>query len=271
MYSRGKIISKLVFGLDQLSCQQKVGDILVTAAHVDAYDGVNFPRKLRHFYKDVLRKLFTKGVSVVTRSDGNRLHVHIAAEMPSLCTSFDWISFEQAERYYELFKKTKTREDLKFYQYYLKKFRRSLPIDWQLINRKLMAEGKKYGLGRVFLTPVRKNLKALKWYLVSNVPYKRDPRDKGVHFFLAWGIKRANGFQIVNKYTRAYRAKLKKFAQGLQLNDQNYNITLRSVLGSNWYFKVSELVKYIDSLTEEQQLRYENLQRTVRTHLLRSS
>jgi hypothetical protein len=269
MYFRGKIIAKLVYGLDQLSCQAGLGDILVTAKHADAYDGKTFSKKLREFNKNVLRKLFPKGVGVVTRSSGGRLHFHVACNMPGLCASFDWISFEQSERYFKLYKKTKSNADLNFYRYYTAKYRRSLPKDWQVINRKLMQAGKRYGLGRVFLTPIRKNKTAYKWYLVSNVPYKRDTRDKGVHFFLSWGVNRAVRFQVLNKYTKEYRSKLNKFSTDLQLNSENYTMYLRGVLGSNWYYQISDLIKDINNLNISQQRRYRELQNTLRIHQLR--
>lgn len=269
MYSRGKNIAKLVAGLNHLSCQLKVGDILITANR-DAYNGIEFNRKLGTF-KKVLERFTSKGMWIVTRSDSNRIHCHIAAEMSSMCTNFDWVSFEESEKYYKLYRKYRYKADLKFYRYFTVKYRRSLPKDWQHINHRLMSAGKRLGLGRVFLIPIRKNLKAYKWYLVSNVPYKRDRRDKGVHFFQSWGIGKTGKFQLSNSYTRSYRERLKKFAQGLQLTSNSYNISLRSVLGLSWYFKIKDLVRDIDSLSRDQQERYENLKSALRIHLLRSS
>jgi hypothetical protein len=215
--------------------------------------------------------MISKGLSIVTRSDKGRMHCHIAAEMPSMCRDFDWTAFDEAERYYKLFRVYHSRKDLEFYKYFTKKYRASLPKDWQLINRKLMTMGKRYGLGRVFLTPVRKNMQALKWYLVSNIPYRRDIRDKGIHYFDSWGLEKIHGFQIVNKFTLDYRRRLARFAKGLQLTNDSYNLILRSVLGRRWYYRVEDLIKHIDNLSPNQLLQYQDLQITVNTHLLRSS
>ena len=270
MYSRGKTIAKLINSIDQFSCQNEVGDILVTATRTNSYDGRAFAENLTNFRKNVLRKLFNKGVSIVTRSDKNRLHCHIATQMPSKCTTFDWISFSEAERYYKLYKQFKGKQDLRFYRYYTTKYRRSLPKDWQIINHKLMAAGKKYGLGRVFLTPVRKNMSALKWYYVGNIPYRRDTRDEGIHYLVSWGMDSINNFQVYNKYTTEYRNRLMRFAQGLHLNDTDYTITLRSVLGRRWHYKVKDLIQNIDNLTIEQSIKYKELRSAIDTYLLRS-
>jgi hypothetical protein len=271
MYSRGRTIARLIFGLDQLPCQQKVGDILVTAIRSQAYDGAAFATNLNNFRKRILQPLFSKGVSIVTRSDSGRMHSHIAAEMPSLCSDFDWTSFEQSEHYYRLYQQYKGKDDLKFYRYFTAKYRRSLPKDWQDINTKLMIAGKRYGLGRVFLTPIRKNLKAYKWYLVSNVPWKRDKRDSKIHYLSCWGMKSTGKFQVLNKFTNDYRRKISKFVQGLHLDSENYNICLRSMLGQRWFFRIKELIRNIDSLSVIQQIQYDELKSSIRTHILRSS
>lgn len=270
MYSRGKTIAKLVNSLSQFSCQQEVGDILITATRDNAYNGTLFSQALTNFRKNILRRLFAKGVSIVTRSDRNRLHCHIAAQMPSKCVTFDWTSFEQAEHYYRLFKQYRGKTDLQFYRYFTTKYRRSLPQDWQDINRKLMLAGKKYGLGRVFLTPVRKNMTALKWYFVGNIPYHRDTRDEGIHYLVSWGMTAITNFQVYNKYTTEYRNRLRKFCTGLQLDSNNYNITLRSVLGRRWHYKIKDIIHNIDKLSTNQSAQYNELRNIVDTHILRS-
>lgn len=270
MYSRGKIIAKLVYALDQMHCQQNIGDILITANKDVAYNSEAFAQALRKFKSKILHKLFASGASVITRSDNGRLHCHIAATISDKCTQFDWISFEQSERYYKLYTKYKSKADLLFYKYYTKKYRDSLPQSWKVINRKLTIAGKRYKLGRVFLTPIRKNTTAYKWYLVGNVPRKRDKRDSGLHFFNSWGLQTAQQFQLSNKYTACYRDKLRKFCQGLQLTSENYNIYLRSILGKSWYFKIKDMVKDVDSLNHDQKLRYANLQSALNMHILRS-
>jgi hypothetical protein len=191
--------------------------------------------------------------------------------MPCPATSFDWTSFEQSEHYYKLYKTYNHRKDLEFFRYFTKKYRKSLPIEWQKINTKLMVAGKRYGLGRVFLTPVRKNMNAYKWYLVSNIPYKRDTRDEGIHFLTSWGMNGMGGFQVINKYTCSYRDRLKRFAQSLQLNSENYNISLRSVLGTRWFFRIKDIIRDFDKLSPIQQIQYNELQEAVRTHILRSN
>src|SRR5579859_478995 len=116
MYSRGKTIAKLVNSIDQFSCQSKVGDILITA-NKNAYNGQTFSQNLKAM-KRVLHKTFPKGVSIVTRSTIGRLHCHIAVEMPDPCIDYDWTSFEQAERYYNLYKTSESAADLRFFRYY---------------------------------------------------------------------------------------------------------------------------------------------------------
>jgi hypothetical protein len=190
--------------------------------------------------------------------------------MPGPVTNFDWVAFEQSERYYNLYKHFKDKDSLKFYNYYTKKYRNSLPTTWQVINSKLMSIGKKLGLGRIFLTPIRKNLTAYKWYLVSNVPYKREKRDKYIRFFFSWGMAVVDKCQILNKYTKAYRNKLKSFAEGLQLTSESYNMVLRDVLGNSWHYRVNELIKHIDSLDSLELIKYNELKSTVALHLLRS-
>ena len=268
-YSRGKTVARLVYSMDQFSCQSKVGDILVTAAR-NAYDGPSFVTSVNKLKKEI-RKLFEKGVSIVTRSDAGRLHVHIAVQLPVSCTSFDWNSFEESERYYGLYKTFRDAKDLRFFRYYTKKYRSSMPPEWIKANRKLMLLGKRYGLGRVFLTPVRKNLPALKWYYVGNIPYTRDDRDKGIHYFTNWGMKNISGFQVLNKFTKTYRRRLSKFCQGLQLTSNDYNILLRSVLGRRWYYKCKDLIANVESMSAEQTAEYNELKSAVRTYLIRSS
>lgn len=269
MYSRGKTIAKLVNSIDQFSCQTKVGDILITAGR-DAYNGQTFAQNLKAM-KRTLHKTFAKGVSVVTRSDAGRLHCHVAVELAESCKDYDWTSFNEAERYYLLYKTFRGKEDLRFFRYYTKKYRASLPKSWKEINHKLMALGKKHGLGRVFLTPVKKNMQALKWYYVSNIPYTRDDRDRHIQYFTAWGMSKIVGFQVVNKYTKDYRSKLRRFAEGLQLNSENYNISLRSVLGRRWYFNCKDLIRDIEKLSHSQVTQYHEIREAVQTHQLRSS
>lgn len=269
MYSRGKTIAKLVNGMDQFKDQSRVGDILVTA-RVNAYNGVAFADNL-NLFRRCMQKLFKKGLTVVTRSDSGRLHCHIAVELDDSCSDFDWVAWKQAERYYDLYSAFQSSSDLKFYVYYTKKYRASLPESWRKLNLKLMAAGKKYGLGRISITPVRKNLTAMKWYYVSNIPYKRDLRDKGVRYYSSWGLESINGFQILNKYTRGYWARLRKFSEGLQLNSENYNICLRSVLGRRWFFRCKDLIKDIDKLSTAQVMEYNELRSAIQLHLLRSS
>ena len=144
-----------------------------------------------------------------------------------------------------------------------------MPKEWRKINERLMIAGKKFGLGRVFLTPVRKNLQAFRWYLVGNVPYKKDPRDKGLQYFTSWGLRKMGKGQLINHWTEDYRRRLKRFAEGLQLNNDSYNITLRSVLGRRWYFKVKDLIRDIDHLTMNQTAEYRQIQESIRTHVLR--
>jgi hypothetical protein len=215
--------------------------------------------------------MFEKGVSIVTRSSSGRLHCHIAVEISEPCRTFDWTAFDEAERYYNLYKGYRDKSDLKFYRYYTKKYRASMPRSWRNINARLMGAGKKYGLGRVFLTPVRKNMQALKWYYVSNIPRKRDTRDKGIQYFTSWGLQKTSGFQVVNRYTQEYRRKVRKFSTGLQLNSENYNISLRSVLGRRWYFKCKDLISDIDKLSTRQVMQYNELRASLQTYLLRSS
>ena len=271
MHSRGKIITRLIYGLGQLSSQASTGDILITAARSSAFNGVEFSKAINLFKQRVLRRLFTKGVAVVTRSDFGRLHSHVAVDMLVPGFDFDWLSFDQSESYYKLYKKYKTRDYLKLYRYFTVKYRRSLPAEWQVINHKLMAAGKKYGLGRIFLTPIRKNMTAYKWYLVSNVPYKRETTDKGLHFFYSWGMKTTGQFQVISNFTSSYRTRLKQFAQGLLLTPENYIIILRSVLGKSWYFRTKDIIKNIENLSPELARQYNELKSSINTYFLRAS
>jgi len=270
MYSRGKTIAKLVHGLAQLPVQQLIGDILITASRTDAYDGVSFATTLRNFRQNVLRKLLPKGVGIITRSLNGRLHWHLAVQMPVTAPAFDWTSFEESERYFHLYQTYKSRKDLQFYHYYTRKFRTSLPLEWRKINQQLMIEGKKHGLGRVFLTPVRKNLQAFRWYLVGNVPYRKDDRDKGLQYFTSWGLKRMSKCQLLSHYTADYRRHIKRFAEGLQLSEDSYKITLRSVLGRYWYFRIKDLVRDIDHFSMNQAARYDQIRESLSLHILRS-
>jgi hypothetical protein len=269
MYSRGKTVERLIYSLSQFSLPEKVGDILITADK-QAYNGRSFADNLYQFKQKCMRKLLPKGVSVVTRSGSGRLHSHIAVEMPEPCLDYDWISFDLAEFYYKLYLKWKSSEDLELYKYFTKKYNLSLPASWQNINVKLMKAGKLYGLGRVFLTPVRKNMKAYQWYLVSNIPDKREESDKGIQYMASWGLRKAVKFQVLNRFTADYRRRLKLFCSGLQLNSENYNIVLRDVLGS-WYYKCKDLIRDIDHLSADQLHEYKDLHSAIAIHLLRSS
>lgn len=269
MYSRSKTIARLINSLSQLSCQQSTGDILITASKLDGYNGLEFTSKLRKLKQTTLQKLLPKGVSVVTRSDSGRVHCHIAAELPDKCIDFNWTAFEESERYYKIYKDTKDRKALEFYRYFTAKYRRSMPASWQSINRKLMIAGKKYGLGRIFLIPIRKNMKAYQWYLVGNVPYKRDQRDGKLKYVNSWGMPKTSKFQVINKFTTDYRNRLKYFCQGLQLTSENYSIVLRNVLGQSWYYRTSDIIKHIYHLPLDLNVKYNEIKNSIRIHLLR--
>jgi len=269
MYSRSNTIAKLVYGLDQLSCQQSIADILVTADAKQAYDGQQFNNRLTTFKNTALYRSFARGVTVITRSRSGRLHCHIAVDMSERCTSFDWLSFDESERYFNLYKKYGSKHDLSFYKYYTSKYRRSMPLSWQRANRRIMQLAKRHGLGRVYLTPIRKNLNAYKWYMVSNIPHRKDKRDSKLRYFNSWGMRRAGRLQVINKYTRSYRERVKLFAQGLQLSSENYSICLRSVLGRGWYFKIRDILADIHDHSPEQVLRYNTLKQSLEMHRLR--
>lgn len=271
MYSASRTRAKLVYLLDQLVPQNCVADILITAERTASFNGPEFAAQYNKFQRNTLRTLFKSGVSVITRSTRGRLHSHTAVLMHASHAEFDWYSFDQSEHYYNLYTQTRNKHDLQLYAHFLRKYRRSLSPEWQHANRVLMRSAKRHGLGRVFMTPVRKNMQAYKWYVVGNLPKRREHRDAGIHYLRSWGLESINGFQPINKHTVEYRRKLAKFCTGLQLTSEDYNIYLRNALGRRWYYKVTDLVRDIDNLTLAQQQDYHMLRQTLGTYRLRTS
>ena len=271
MYARSKLIAKFVSGFDQLNNGAALGDILITSQRTDEYNGQAFNTKLRTFLNRVIHRQFKAGLSIVTRSDKNRLHCHVAVQAPCPLIGFDWLSFEQSERYFKLYQQFKQKEDLNFYAYYTRKYRKSMPRLWQKASSRITALAKHYGLGHARLVPIRKNMNAYKWYLVGNIPYKRDNRDKGLHYFTSWNLDTIKDFQVVNKYTRDFRRRLGKLATSLQLTSENYNIKLKACLGRHWFCRCEDLIKDIDDLDQHQQLKLNLLRQTIATYTLRTT
>lgn len=271
MYARSRLIAKFVNGFDQLNSGSVIADILITSVRTEEFDSDEFNGRLRKFRKRVLQRIFPKGLCIITRSDSNRLHCHCAVQTDIPVAAFDWDSFEESERYYALYRQFKDRRDLDFYKYYTRKYMKSLPKEWRVKLLRVSAGARHYGLGRARMVPVRKNMNAYKWYLVGNIPKRREPRDKGLQYYTNWGVDRIKDFQVINKFTMAYRSKLKAFSIGLQLESDNYNIILRNALGTRWFCRCEDLIRDIHKLSPSQADRYRMLQHTIKMYQLRSS
>ena len=242
----------------------------------DAYSIEEFNRKLQSLQSHVLSKLFSCGLRVVARSDSGRLHCHAAVALGFATDGFDWRSFDEAERWYKLYKSSGERATLKWYVYYTQLYRASMPEQLRDLNHTLVIKAKKYGFGRIFILPIRKNSDALKWYLVGNIPKKRQKRDAGVHFFTSWGLAKTGKFKTLSRPYNDYRDRLKLFAEGLHLTADNYNMVLRTILGNNWHWKCRDYIKHIAMLPEGLFLPpchkdgYEELRKTIKQHLVRT-
>ena len=275
MYSRSTLVAKVVSGMDELErASTAVGDVLITA-RVDAYDSPAFAKRLKSFTTHILYKMFPLGLKVVTRSEYGRLHCHAAVGLDFPTDGFDWESFDQAERWYNIYKMAGGKEALKWYKFYTKTYRASMPPELRRINQELQKRARAYGFGHVFCLPVKRNLEALKWYLVKNIPKKRPKRDKYLHYFESWGIQKLGKFKVLTPQYNEYRRKLKLFAEGLHLDENNYNIVLRDILGNNWHWRCRDYIKDIAMLPEGLHLPaslkngYEELGKTVKQHLIR--
>lgn len=269
MYNRKKYREKLYYALSQLPCTAEIGDILITAARSESYNSETFRKKITELHA-TLKTLFPAGAYIVTRSDEGRLHAHVAVKMPVSSLEYDWVAFDQAKFFYFLYKKDRSGHHLEKYRYYKEKHEASLPEQWQLMNKKLMAIGEKLGLGRIFMTPIRKNKECYTYYLTSNIPKTRQERDKYLHIFYSWGLQKTGKFQVRDTYTADYRRKLKKIVEGLQLTDENYTMTLRSMLGAKWHSRIEDIVRYADNLPAALETKYTELKSAIALHLLRS-
>ena len=270
MYARSKIVVKLVSAFEQLDDGSALADILITSLRTTEYDGQEFNKRLRKFMRQVVHRNFGAGLSIVTRSDADRLHCHVAVKAPVPCADFDWTSWDESKRYLELYKKSKNRKDLGFYKYYTNKFRTSMPSEWQKLSRRLSAAAKTYKLGYIKIIPIRKIPEAYKWYLVKNIPKKRDDRDKGLHYFTSWNLETTGKFQVINRFTTDFRRRLALVAQRLQLSAGTYNMILRNALGNSWFCRIEEFIKDIDQLTPEQHNRLQDIAYSINTYRLRS-
>ena len=270
MYARTRLVARYANSFDQLNTGCVIADLLITSVRTEEFDGPTFNRRLKRFKNKVLQPLFSRGISIVTRSDANRLHCHCAVETTIPVDSFDWLSFEESERYYQLYKTFGDKSDLRFYRYYSTKYLKSLPVEWRQQLHRMRAQAKHYGLGRLSVVPVRKNMTAYKYYLMGNIPRRRDPRDKGMQYLTTWGLDSVKDFQVLNRHTRAFRERLKTFSMGLQLTSENYNIILRDALGTHWFCRCEELIRDIHQLTPDQQIRYRQMQTTINMYRLRS-
>ena len=279
VYSRKATEVKLEYAFDLLegACVAIV-DILITAdrGRREAYDIGEFLTRLYSFQTNVLCKLFPRGLRVIARSGGGRIHSHAAVAFMFSTDGVDWCSFDQAERWYKLYKATGDRNMLKWFKYYTKLYRASEPVELRELNRILRLKAKKYGFGRIFALPIRKNSQALKKYLVKNLPYTRQPRDRGVHFFTSWGLAKTGKFKVTTKYYNSYRYRLELFATGLNLTPDDYNDVLKTILGNNWHWKCREYIAQITKLhghvflPPHLQDGYEQLRRTVIQYIVRS-
>ena len=271
MYSRGSIIARVVYAFDTLENHaQLLGDLLVTV-DTNQYSSREFNANFRSFQTHVLSKMFPSGLRVVTRSEGGRIHCHAAVALNVDASQFDWPCFYAAERWYKIYRQVRTKESLQQYKRFTKKFRESMPEELKQINRELKVKARNYGFGRAMVLPVRINNDALKWYLVKNVPRKRQERDKGVHYFASWGLPKASNFKVLSPRYNQYRANLRAFAQSLGLTAENYNTVLKEALGNNWHWQCREVIKFMDALPPHLLDKQDSLKQTIRQHLLRSN
>ena len=259
MYSRCKTVAKFVESFHALNRGAPIADILITSVRHEEYCSRSFNAKIRKFISHVLRHMFPRGLSIVTRSDKDRLHCHMAVQLDTPMPDFDWVSFEESERYYSLYKASKDRRHLNFYRYYTRKYMNSLPAIYRKMTLRLMAGAKRYGLGHCRMVPVRKNMDAYKWYLVKNIPKRRHRRDKGLQYLSSWGLPTTKDFQVLNKYTIDYRRRLKLFSMGLQLTPENYSMMLRNAIGVRWFCRCKDLIRDIDNLAPHQVSSYESI------------
>jgi hypothetical protein len=269
MYNRKEYVEKLKTAFTGLSCPAQIGDILITAVRKESYDSKAFGDKITKLHS-TLKLLYPKGVYVVTRADEGKMHAHVAVEMPEMSLSFDWIAFDQSEFYYKLYCKTKKRADLDFHRQYKAKYEDSLPESWRTSNEQLMAIGEELGLGRIFMTPVRKTQDAYMYYLIGNIPLSRQARDKYIRFFYSWKLPTQGKCMTIDQYTNSYRRRLKKIVEGLQLSDETFRMTLRAMLGDRWYYRIKELIQFADNLPPELETKYKELKSAVALHVLRS-
>src|SRR4051812_44573141 len=106
MYSRKQLIAKLCCVYEQMDALGPIGDLILSVDR-NIYDSKAINKKYRSFVLNVLREKFTRGFRVITRSDSDRVHIHCAVQLPGTALDgFDWRSFDQAERWYNLYKLT---------------------------------------------------------------------------------------------------------------------------------------------------------------------
>ena len=277
MYSRSVIISKLVYGYEELAkASVSIGDVLITVDADAAFKSDVFAKRLRNLQTHVLSNLFEAGVKVVTRSEKGRLHCHAAVRLNFEIHGFDWSSFDQAKRWYELYRSTRQKSCLRWYRFYKRAYETSMPEQLKSINQELKQRARIYGFGHVFILPIRKNSEALKWYLVKNVPHTRQKRDSKIHYFTSWGLETTGKFKHMTPRYNDYRDRLKQFCLSLKLVHDNYQPVLKELLGPQWHWQCRKYIKYIvpslngEFLPVSLQASYEELRRTVRQHLIRT-
>jgi hypothetical protein len=277
VYSRSQTITKIVAGFEALKASSvSIGDIMTSVDRDAAFDSQKFRKLQRSFQTHVLSKEFAHGLRITTRSDRGRLHSHYAVALPFKVEGFDWDSFEQSERWFKLYKSSGEKSCLRWYKFYTKAYRRSMPDELRKLNHRLMLKAKKYGYGHIRVLPVRKNDEAYKWYLVKNIPKVRQNRDKGLHYFESWGLPTVGLVKVMTRAYNAYRMRLKTFCEGLHLTSDNYNMILKDILGNNWHWKCRDYIKEIATLPEGLYLPphlmdgYNELEKTVKQYLVRT-
>ncbi len=275
MYSRTQTIAKLVHSFEELSSSKAIGDILITADQ-NAYNSEAFGKQLRSLTLNVITKMFKRGLRVITRSSTGRLHVHAAVDLGFEVTGFDWLSFEEAERWYRIYKQTGCISARTQYRLFTRQYQDSMCQELKDINAKLKKKAKAYGFGRIYVLPVKKNNDALKWYLVKNLPKYKPKKDKAIHYFSSWGVTKISKFKVLSKYYNEHREQLKKFCTSLGLTSDNYNKVLKDVIGVQWMWKCKNYIKHIELLVDGPHLpnqyktSYNELRKTVKQYLIRS-
>jgi hypothetical protein len=269
MYHRKQVIARLVNGFQELEAKSaSIGDLLITSS-ASGMSSETFNKRLSSLQGNVLAELFPLGLRVTTRSEPGRIHCHAAVGLDFPVASFDWENFDGAQTWYRRYKASGSRLDLQRYKACTRAWRKSMPDQLRKLNQLLTQKARLYGFGRIHLLPVRKGNEALMYYLVGNVPVRRQRMDKGVRFFSSWGLSKMTGFKVMSPKYNAYRMKLKAFCESLGLTAEDYDVELKAVYGIGWHWRCFDVIKAMGKLTPALESKQQGMQRDLELHRLR--